>query len=434
MKILIENATVIKDAETPPFKGNILINNDRIEQIGENVSTVNTDKIIDATEMIAVPGFIQTHVHLAQTIFRNMAEDISLLNWLNRYILPFESQHTEKTLYDSARLGIAELLLSGTTTIQDMETVLYTDSSFKAVKEMGIRASMGNMLMDTGSNLLAKDIDFLMTESEMLYKKWNNRGNGKIKYVLTPRFALSCTKELFLEIKRMSEIYDIPVHSHAAENIEETKIVKQQTGYGNIEYFEKLGLGNEKLRLAHCIWLNDYEYDILKSNKINVLHCPTANLKLGSGIAKVPEMLDAEINVSLGADGPPCNNNLDIFNEMKLAGLIQKVRLGPESMNAKEIFKMATVNGAKALGMEKEIGTLEVGKKADITILKPDINSLFFGENSIFSSIIYSMNRDNVAYTIVDGNILVDNGILQSADIESVKREAALSHNYFKSI
>ncbi|NIA23553.1 MAG: amidohydrolase family protein, partial [Proteobacteria bacterium] len=187
MKILIENATVIKDAETPPFKGNILINNDRIEQIGENVSTVNTDKIIDATEMIAVPGFIQTHVHLAQTIFRNMAEDISLLNWLNRYILPFESQHTEKTLYDSARLGIAELLLSGTTTIQDMETVLYTDSSFKAVKEMGIRASMGNMLMDTGSNLLAKDIDFLMTESEMLYKKWNNRGNGKIKYVLTPR-------------------------------------------------------------------------------------------------------------------------------------------------------------------------------------------------------------------------------------------------------
>ena len=434
MKILIKNATVIKDVKTAPFKGDILINNDIIEQIEENISTPETDRIIDAAGMIAIPGFIQTHVHLAQTIFRNMAEDVSLLDWLNRYILPFESQHTAKTLYDSARLGIAELLLSGTTTIQDMETVLHTDASFKAVYEMGIRASMGNMLMDTGNDILAKNIDFLMAESETLYKKWNDKDNGRIKYVLTPRFALSCTKELFLEIRKMSDIYDIPVHSHAAENIEETKIVKQQTGYGNIEYFEKLGLCNEKLRLAHCIWLNDYEYDILKSNGVNVLHCPTANFKLGSGTAKIPEMLTKGINVSLGADGPPCNNNLNIFNEMKLAGLIQKVRLGPESMNAKEIFKMATAGGAKALGMEKEIGTLGIGKKADITILKPNVHSLFYDENSIFNSIIYSMNRDNVTYTIVDGNILVDNGILRSADIQSIIREAELSRNHFNPI
>ena len=432
MKILIKNAIIIKNPDITPFTGDILTVDNRITSIKQGIDVNDADKIIDASGMIAIPGFIQTHVHLAQTIFRNMAEDVMLLDWLNRYILPYESQHTEKTLYDSARLGIAELLLSGTTTIQDMETVLYTDASFRAVSEMGIRSSMGNMLMDTGDNLLAKDIDFLMTESEQLFKKWNNKNNGRIKYVLTPRFALSCTKDLFIEIKKMSETYDIPVHSHAAENTEETRIVKEQTGYGNIEYFDKLGLGNEKLRLAHCIWLNDYEYDILKENKINVLHCPTANFKLGSGTAKIPEMLERKINVSIGADGPPCNNNLDMFNEMRMAGLIQKVRLGPQYMNAREIFRMATINGAKALGMENEIGTLNTGRIADITILKPNVHSLFFDEESIFSSIIYSMNRDNVVYTIVDGKILVNNGILKSADLGNIEKEARISRGHFK--
>ena len=361
MKILIKNAKIIKSYNSTPFLGDILIEDDKILNISDKISIDKSDKTIDATNYIAIPGFIQTHIHLAQTIFRNLAEDVPLLDWLYKYILPLEAKHNENTLYDSARLGIAELLLSGTTTIQDMETIHFTHASFKAAEEMGIRICMGNMLMDKGNEILSESIDFLIKESESLYREWNNYDNGRIKYILTPRFALSCSKDLFNEIKVMSDIYNIPIHTHAAENLKETEIVKKETGYRNIEYFEKIGIASPKLRLAHCIWLNDYEYDILIKNDIKVLHCPSTNLKLGSGIAKVPEMLDTGINVSIGADGPPCNNNLNIFNEMKLAGLIQKLRIGADSMPAENIFKMATINGAKALGLEKDIGTLEKG-------------------------------------------------------------------------
>jgi cytosine/adenosine deaminase-related metal-dependent hydrolase len=431
MKILIKNAKIIKSFSSTPFSGDILIENDKIINISDKITIDKSDKTIDATNYIAIPGFIQTHIHLAQTIFRNLAEDVPLLDWLYKYILPLESKHNENTLYDSARLGIAELLLSGTTTIQDMETIHFTHTSFKAAEEMGIRTCMGNMLMDKGNEILSESIDFLIKESESLYRKWNNYDNGRIKYVLTPRFALSCSKDLFNEIKIMSEKSNIPIHTHAAENLKETEIVKKETGYRNIEYFERIGIASPKLRLAHCIWLNDYEYDILMKNDIKVLHCPSTNLKLGSGIAKVPEMLDTGINVSIGADGPPCNNNLNIFNEMKLAGLIQKLRIGADSMPAENIFKMATINGAKALGLEKDIGTLEEGKKADIVLLKSNIHSFDYEEKNILSTIIYSMNRDNVAYTIVNGKILVEEGKLLVAKEKEILENAKESRLHF---
>lgn len=428
--ILIRNAQIVTmNANEEILHGDIRIEDDRIAAIGPDLDASGADRVIDASGRTVIPGFVQTHIHLCQTLFRGKGDDLELLDWLRKRIWPLEAAHDEESIYYSAMLGIGELLESGTTTIVDMETVHHTDSAFQAIAASGIRALSGKVMMDRkGSDIplpLQEETKASLQESVDLLEKWHNHDNGRIRYAFSPRFVISCTDELLREVASLSDRYQVNVHTHASENLGEIELVEQMTGMRNIAYLDHIGLATDRLILAHCIWLDDNEKRIIRERGVHVSHCPGSNLKLASGIAEVPDMLDTSISVSLGADGAPCNNNLDMFNEMRLAALIQKPIHGPTAMDARSVFRMATIGGAKAVGMSSEIGSLEVGKKADLAILNLNQFHTFPSfDVDIISRIVYSATRADVETTIVDGKVLMDRGVMLTVDKDVTLREA----------
>ncbi|MGP7819106.1 5'-deoxyadenosine deaminase [Niallia sp. 01092] len=430
--ILIKNAQIVTMNQSEEIvTGDILIENNIIKEIGENLKETEADKIIDATNKTVIPGFVQTHIHLCQTLFRGKADDLELMDWLRKRIWPLEAAHDEESIYYSAMLGIGELIESGTTTIVDMETVHHTDYAFQAIAESGIRAVSGKVMMDKGDQVplpLQEKTAESIQQSVDLLEKWHQYDDGRIQYAFSPRFVVSCTETLLKEVKTLSDHYNVRVHTHASENLGEIHIVEEETGMRNVVYLDHLGLANDRLILAHCIWLNEEEKRIIKEKGVHVSHCPGSNLKLASGIAETHHLLCDHASVSLGADGAPCNNNLDMFNEMRLAALIQKPLHGPTAMDARTVFRMATIGGAKAVGMEKEIGSIEVGKRADLAILNL-YNFHTFPSYDVdpISRIVYSATRADVETTIIDGKIVMENKIMKTLDKEIVLRESNTS-------
>ncbi|MEO5969276.1 MAG: amidohydrolase family protein, partial [Bdellovibrionia bacterium] len=344
---------------------------------------------------------------------------LELLDWLSKRIWVYEAAHTEETLHTSALLGIYELLSSGTTCILDMGTVRHTEVIFEAVSKTGIRASVGKCLMDHPTRTppsLRDKTKTALAEAQALYLRWNHAKNDRIRVSYAPRFAISCTDRLLTEVAKIAKEQGAIIHTHASENRKEIQFVRELFGRENIEYLESRGLCSPQLVLAHCIWLNEKEKKILRRTGTNVVHCPSSNLKLASGIAPVPNLISKGINVALGADGAPCNNNLNMFQEMRLAALIHKPGSGPKAMPAMEVLDMATRNGAKALNWFDQIGSIEVGKKADLVAL--DLNSPLntvpehkkLCPEAIASSIVYSTQPSQIAWTMVDGKILYQNG------------------------
>jgi len=259
--------------------------------------------------------------------------------------------------------------------------------------------------------------------SMVLLEKWHRKGNNRIQYLFAPRGILSSSEQMLLEVKKLADQYGTGVHIHACENRTEMQRVIEQRGANEIQYLDGLGLSGPNLMLAHCVWANEEDIRVLARTGTHVLHCPSANLKLASGIAPIPAMIRQGVNVSVGADGAPCNNNLDAFVEMRMAALIQKGHLlDPTVMPAKQVFEMATINGARALGMEAEIGSIEVGKKADLVILdlfKP--HSIPYAD--LYAAIVYSCGRENVETVMVDGEILLDQGYFLKVDPEETLRK-----------
>ncbi|MEK4666094.1 5'-deoxyadenosine deaminase [Niallia sp. FSL R7-0271] len=427
--ILIKNAQIVTmNGQEEIVTGDILIENDLIKAIGPEIDASTADKIIEAAGHTVIPGFVQTHIHLCQTLFRGKGDDLELMDWLRKRIWPLEAAHDEDSIYYSAMLGIGELMESGTTTIVDMETVHHADYAFQAIAKSGIRAVSGKVMMDKGSEvpkaLQEKTADSIQQSVDLL-EKWDQFDGGRIKYAFSPRFVVSCTEELLKEVKVLSDKYNVLVHTHASENKTEIEIVQEETGMRNVVYLDHLGLANERLILAHCIWLDEEEKRIIKEKGVHVSHCPGSNLKLASGIADTPELLCNHASVSLGADGAPCNNNLDMFNEMRLAALIQKPIHGPTAMDARTVFRMATIGGAKAVGLEKEIGSIEVGKKADIAILNlQNFHTYPSYDVDPISRIVYSATRADVVTTIIDGRIVMENKIMRTIDKPLILKEA----------
>lgn len=429
MQILIKNAEIITMNENNEIiYGDLLIEDDRIVEISKGIDGVLADKIIDATGKTVIPGFIQSHIHLCQTLFRGQADDLELLDWLAKKIWPLEAAHDEESIYYSAMLGIGELIQSGTTSIIDMETVRYTDHAFQAIAESGIRALAGKVMMDQGEGVpvnLLENTQESIQESVDLLEKWNNFDNGRIKYAFSPRFVISCTENLLLEVRDLSNHYGVMVHTHASENLKEIEIVEKERGMRNIVYLDHIGLANPQLILAHCVWVDQEEKRIIREKGVKVSHCPGSNLKLASGIAETHDMLENDIFLSLGADGAPCNNNLDMFNEMRLSALIQKPKHGPTTMDAHKVFRMATIGGATAMGLEKEIGSLEVGKKADVVILNlNDFHTYPSNDVDPISRIVYSATRGDVETTIINGKVVMENRIMKTIDKKIVLKEA----------
>ena len=388
----------------------------------------DVDMVIDAAGKIVLPGFVQAHVHLCQTLFRGQADDLELLDWLKLRIWPLEGAHDEESVYWSAMLGIAELIRGGTTSIIDMETVHHTESAFWAIDSSGIRAASGKVMMDYGSDVpatLMESAEDSLRESEALLARWHMHDDGRIRYAFAPRFVVSCSDWLLARVRDMARAAGVLVHTHASENRGEIELVQRDRGMRNVVCLRELGLTGPDLVLVHCIWLDDEEMAILRDSGTKVVHCPSSNLKLASGIAKVPEMMDMGVFVSLGADGAPCNNNLDMFAEMRHAALIQKVRLGPTALPAPAVLEMATLGGARAMGMEDEIGSIEPGMRADVIIL--DLGGPHAAPTEhvdVVSRVVYEATAADVETTIVDGRVLMYRRKLLAFDENQMVREA----------
>lgn len=408
-KLLIPRRIICADGENNIFDKTALeITNNKISGFipFDKINREEYGEIFDYPSYTLIPGFIQTHVHLCQTLFRGLAEELPLLDWLKFKIFPFENAHNEDSLRYSCKLGLNELLMSGTTTILDMGTLRYQQVVFSEMINSGMRGFSGKCMIDQ-NDLLPEFKSSTKDELQdviQLAQNYHNLQNGKIKYAFAPRFVLSCSEELLKETKEI--VKDFPgslYHTHASENINEIKEVRMRFQKENIEYFDHLNLLDDYTILAHCVHTNQTEREILKEKNIRVAHCPSANLKLGSGIAPIPEYLKEGISVSLGSDGAPCNNNLSIFNEMRLSSLIQKPTHGPETMSALKIFKMATIEAANALHLNNEIGSIEIGKFADLILLDLNMLSNSLDDSNVYSDIVFSSNQQNVKCVMING-------------------------------
>ncbi|CAM3152768.1 5'-deoxyadenosine deaminase [Paenibacillus lupini] len=426
---LIRNAVIMTMNETNDILvGDVLVIGNQIAQIGANIQVTDVDRVIEAGGKVLLPGFIQTHIHLCQTLFRGRADDLELIDWLRTRIWPLEAAHNEDSVYYSAMLGIGELIRSGTTTILDMETVNHTESAFQAILESGIRAVSGKVMMDHGTEVplaLQEKTEQSLKESVELLEKWHGAAGGRIEYAFCPRFVVSCTEELLIGVRDLSAQYGVKVHTHASENREEISIVESERGLRNVVYLDHIGLAKPNLILAHSIWLDEEEKRIIKERGVKVTHCPGSNLKLASGVAEVPELLKEGIDVGIGADGAPCNNNLDMFQEMRLTAFIQKVKHGPTVMNAKTVLQMATMGGARVLGLEDKIGSIEVGKLADLQLLDlEDFHVYPSFDADWYSRVVYAATRGDVDTVMIDGQVVMESRIMKTIDKPLVLREA----------
>jgi 5-methylthioadenosine/S-adenosylhomocysteine deaminase len=312
-----------------------------------------------------------------------------------------------------------------------METVNHTAEVFKVVEETGFRATVGKCMMDKGEDVppqLAERTRESIDQSLELIADWHGKADGRIRCCFAPRFAISCTRELLTEVAKLARERGVMIHTHASENKNECEMVERDTGIRNIAYLDSLGISGGHVMLAHCIHLSQEEIETLGQTKTNVAHCPSSNLKLGSGLARVAEMLARKISVSLGADGAPCNNRLDMFTEMRTAALLQKLAHGPEILPATQVLRMATIEGARALGLVDEIGSLAPGKRADVIVVA--LNKLHATpETDVVSSLVYSAQGSDVRTAVIDGRIVMRDGeltTLKEADVISeANREAA---------
>jgi 5-methylthioadenosine/S-adenosylhomocysteine deaminase len=354
-----------------------------------------------------LPGFVMTHVHLCQTLLRNGPDDLPLLPWLSEHVWPGEAAHDPETLEISARLGIAELLAAGVTSLLDMGTVRHSDALFRAAAALGIRLTSGNALMDdpaTNPPELLEEAAKGLAETERLFDSWHGRLDGRLRVAYCPRFAVSCTDALLREVGRRAKQDGLLVHTHASENADEVALVLSRTGRANVLYLDEVGISGPHVVLAHVIHTDESERALLASTGTHVAHCPSSNLKLASGLCPVPEYLAAGINVTLGPDGAPCNDRLDPWNEMRLAALLQKPRLGAGALSAWDVVRMATARGAAALGLADRTGTIEVGKRADFVLLDQEAGfARPAWRDDPYGPLVYSFDRGNVVGTYVDG-------------------------------
>ncbi len=423
MKLLIKNGIIVQHSRQKDFSpGDILVENGRIKEI----SLVSIDprgaQVIDATDQFVVPGFIQAHTHLVQTLFRGEADDLSLISWLQKKVWPMEAAHTSESIKASAHFGVLEMQLNGTTSILDMATVKHTQSLFEGVADTGIRYWGGKCLMDKKGGPLAESTEAAINETLDLMDEWKNK-NPLMHYALCPRFVVSCTEGLLREVAEIQKDHKCIVHVHASESKEEIHLVKKLTKMNNVTYLNKLKLLNPRTAIVHGVHLTDGELNSMVKTKTPLVHCPSSNMKLASGLAPITKYLKKKLKIGLGGDGAPCNNCMDPFKEMHLAAILQKPVFGPEALPARTAFELATLGGARVLGMEKDLGTLEVGKIADIVTVDRSHPSVYTVSDP-FSALVYSCNGRDVRNVVIDGKVVVSERQHQLLDGERVKRVA----------
>lgn len=380
-------------------------------------------KTIDACGGIIMPGLVNAHTHAAMTCFRGLADDLPLMTWLNEYIFPAEAKLTSDAVYQGALLACAEMILSGTTTFCDM--YLFEDSVARAAKEAGMRAVVGEVLYDFPSPNYGP-MEEGLKYTEALIDRW--RDDPLINIAVEPHSAYLCSPDLLKRVKAIADRNGVPVVIHLSESEKEVDQIREKYGKTPVEHLAEIGFLNPGVIAAHCVALSKNDIRLLREFGVKVAHNPESNMKLASGISPVPELLKHGITVGIGTDGCASNNNLDLLQEMDTAAKLHKVnRLDPTVMDAPTVVRMATFDGARVLGLQDLIGSLEPGKKADIIVIdtrQPHLTPMY----DVYSHLVYAVSGHDVVTSIVNGKVLMENRVLttldQDAVIESVNRIA----------
>jgi 5-methylthioadenosine/S-adenosylhomocysteine deaminase len=408
---------VIKD-------GAIVIGDDRIVFVGTKRDAKRRfprEDEIDAEGKVIFPGFINAHTHMFQVLLRGTAFDLPLLEWLKKGIWPFLEKFRENDVYVGGLLGCVENIKSGVTCVVDNHYPRLFDPLIRAVAETGVRGLIPRGFYETNvPDELAQSPDEILTDLEKLVKKWHGANGGRIMIGVAPMIAGFATRKLLLDAKEVADRYGLIYHVHISETMGDLDLTKRTHGKRDVELFKELGILGPRFHAVHSVWVSDEDIETLALSGSHVVHNPVSNMYLGSGVAPVPEMLAAGVNVALGTDGPASNNNQDIIQSMKFAACLHKVnKLDPAIISAKQVLEMATLGGARALGLEHEIGSLEAGKKADITIVdmqRPHIAPV----HDPVASLVYCANCGDVDSVFIDGKLVMENGVLKNIDEKKI--------------
>jgi 5-methylthioadenosine/S-adenosylhomocysteine deaminase len=381
--------------------------------------TGSADYEIDASGQIALPGLINAHTHLSMTLFRGYADDMQLQEWLQKKIWPLEAKLSGEDCYYGALLGAAEMIRSGTTSFVDM--YFHMEDVARAVAESGLRGFLAYGTIDLFD---AAKQSMERVNVQKFYDYVRQLGNPRIRFVLGPHAPYTCSAEMLQWAKEFAEENNTMIHIHVAETRREQADSQKQHGMRVVEYMDKIGALSKNMLAAHCVWLTKSEVKLLANSGVKVAHCPVSNMKLASGgVAPLPEMFDAGIPVALGTDGAASNNSLDMFETMKVCALIHKAhRWDPTLLDAQKTLDLVTIEGARALDVDAEIGSIESGKRADIILLEANAPNLrpLHSRETLISDLVYSASSGNVDTTIVDGHVLMQNRTVTSLDLAAV--------------
>ncbi len=397
--------------------GAVAVKNGKITFVGKNALATNIDAQIkiNAKGKVALPGLINCHTHVSMTLFRGIAEDQPLNIWLKDVIWPLEAKLKPEDVYCGALLGCLEMIKSGTTCFADM--YFHENKVANAVEKSGLRGVLAQGIIEVGKKTLGEK---MLNRSANFAKNFHRHSNGRITALLGPHATYSCSPELLVKIREKASELNVGVHMHLAESKEMFRKFEKKYDSTEVEFLDNIGFLKGHVLAAHCINLSRTDMHILSKRDVNVAFVPVANMKLGLGAAKIKDLVDLGVNVGLGTDGPASNNTLDMFETIKIAALLQKLTyLNPKVLPTYEVLKMATINGAKALGLDKGIGSLEVGKKADVILVnlsKPHLKPL----HNIYAGIVYSLYGSDVDTVIVDGKIVMENRQVKTLDEQAV--------------
>lgn len=416
--IIIKNGYILTmdPAQDDIKRGVVVIEDGIITQVSESTDET-ADTVIDAKGGVVMPGLVNTHTHAGMTLFRGYADDLTLPDWLENHIWPAEAQLTDNDLYIGTKLACLEMIRSGTTAFVDM--YIHVDKVARAVEESGMRAALSYGMIDLGDETRAESE---LKEGRRFVKEWNGRADGRITTMYGPHAPNTCSREFLMKVKEQAKQDNAKIHIHVLETEAELNQMKEQFGMCSVNMLDEIDFLDNDVIAAHCVWLSDGDMDILNERGVNVSHNPVSNMKLASGIAPVPKMLARGVNISLGTDGCASNNNLNMFEEMKTAALLHKVDTSdPTVLPAQQVLEMATINGARAMGISS--GMLKVGCMADVIIVDMDKPHLTPRYN-VASHLVYSASGADVRTTIVNGKVLMDDYKVLSMDKQTVMEKA----------
>jgi 5-methylthioadenosine/S-adenosylhomocysteine deaminase len=420
--IIIKNGTILTlDSKNSILENSFLcIGGDSISKIGTgNPTSVKAQKIIDAEGGLILPGLVNCHTHAAMSLFRGLADDLPLMEWLNNYIFPAERKIDSEFVYTGTLLALAEMIMSGTTTFCDM--YLFEDQVARAARKAGVRCLVGEVLYDFPSpnyGPVEKGLEY----TESLIQKW--RKDPLVSIAVEPHSLFTCSPELLTASNELALKYKVPLIIHVSETLTEVSEIKEKYGKTPVKHLDSLGLLGPHLIADHCVHIEDEDIKTMAVHGVKVVHNPESNMKLASGIAPIPRMLSQGLTVGLGTDGCASNNNLDLFSEMDTAAKLHKVNtLDPTVMDALSVLKMATIDGARVLGLQDVTGSLEVGKKADVIVInthKPHLTPMY---NAI-SHLVYAARGNDVSHSIINGRPVMENRKLLTLDIAEIMTRA----------